>query len=106
MSGWLDMATLTLPRSRISLPEPDMPELRMEIIPGLLAASTWSTLGTALSTLAMSTWVTEVPTSRRRAWPAVPVTTISSSPSASFWSSKSTSTGWLSWTVTRCSITP
>ena len=89
MSGLLLIEMLVLPRRRICAPEPAIPSPRLTLTPGALAASRLSMLsgGSTKSRTAMDEML--LPTSRRRACPAVPVTTTSSSESAlsSSWTS-------------------
>ena len=79
--------TLTAPRSRICDPAPDMPLVCITCTPGALACSIWLMSDGGDSTSLALIWAIELPTSRRRAWPAVPVTTISSNRSTLVFSS-------------------
>ena len=83
MSGWFDCVMETLPRRRIMAPPPTLAELCVTDIPGTLPCRSASTFwGGATTSSSILSCEIELPTSRLRAAPAVPVTTISSSPSA------------------------
>ena len=83
MMGWLDWDTETAPRRRIWAPEPAIPFDCETRSPGDCAWRSWSTFGGGAAMSDALICTTELPTSRRRAAPAVPVTTISSRPRAS-----------------------
>ena len=89
MIGWFDMATLELPRRRICLPWAGSLLPPMTCTPGAAACSRSDTVAWRSGTSVRLIWAMALPISRRRAAPAAPVTTISSSPSASVVMAKS-----------------
>ena len=82
MSGWLVSDTEVVPRRRMADPLPALPTPPPTVTPAKRPESKLDTLVGTSGTSAIFTWPMELPTSRFRADPPVPVMTTSSSDSA------------------------
>ena len=77
MSGWLVSATLVMPRSRMAEPAPALPEPPVTFTPAIWPVRMDETEVGMEGTSLIFTEPIELPTSRMRAAPAVPVMTTS-----------------------------
>jgi hypothetical protein len=90
MSGWFVRATLVVPRRRMEDPAPEFPLPPEMLTPAIRPVSSCETLLETSGASAILIWPMELPTSRLRAEPAVPVTTTSSSETGAIETTKST----------------